>query len=349
MDDLDMDDLRLLRDFGQELEHEPPAALVRQRRLLTDAAAGAGTRARRRPRGWFLIGVVAAVTAALILVPTVLLQVRGGGKGVGPLNAGSGPMKPGKPINLLVLGSDARGDGYEARSDTIVLLHLSGDRRKVRVVSLPRDVMVDLPACEASSGQVVPGRRDLLNSAFARGGLSCAAKTIENVTNVPLDHALSIDFTGFKRMVDALGGVDMMMPTRVDTPSLKLSAGRHRLNGTAALAYARLRHGLGDGSDLDRVKRQQILMSAMVARANDLKLKSPVRMAAFLKATADSVSTWKGFDLKAMQTIAKSLEHTGPEEVHFQIAPVRPDRTDPNRLALDPSAALFFKGIRDDK
>ncbi|MBO2448221.1 LCP family protein [Actinomadura barringtoniae] len=344
-----MDDLNLLRDLGQSLEHEPPASLVRQRHLLTDAANGAGRRARRRPRRWILIATAAAVTAALILVPTVLLQAGGSSKGGGPLNAGPGPMKPGKPINILVLGSDARRGDSEARSDSIVLLHLSGDRKRVNVVSIPRDVMTDVPSCKTPSGKAAPGRRDIINSAFATGGLSCAAESVESMTDVRLDHALSIDFGGFTKMVNALGGIELVVPQAVDVPGLKLTVGRHSLNGTAALAYARARHGIGDGSDLDRVRRQQNLISGMVRKANDLKLRNPVRLAAFIKATSEAVRTWKGLDLKAMQTIAKSLEHTGPDQVGYSVVPVKPDSTDPNRLALAPSAASLFARIRNDK
>ncbi|MQY06892.1 LCP family protein [Actinomadura macrotermitis] len=337
-----MDDLKMLRDLGRDLEHEPPASLVRQRQRLADAASGRRG-ALRRPGGWTLLGVVAVVTAALILVPTVLLR--------GSERAPAGTQKIGKTahrtLNLLVLGSDKRGFGAP-RTDTMLLVHLPADRRNAKVVSLPRDLMVPIPACK-KGGQVIPARASaLLNSAYTLGGVQCAIKTVESVTGIRIDQTLTIDFGGFKDMVDALGGVEVTLPQSVnDSKSgLRLSAGRHFVKGKVALAYVRARHGLGDGSDLDRVKRQQRFLAALSRRARGQVFKDPAGVAAFARVAARSIDAVPRLGLTEYQDLARSLEHTDPGEVDYSTVPCGPSPKDPNRLALTPEAAEVFARFR---
>ncbi|WP_067483979.1 LCP family protein [Actinomadura hibisca] len=327
-----MDDLKAIRDLGDDLGHEPPASLVRQRQRLVDAAGGRAP--RRRPSGWLLIGVVTAVTAALILVPTVLL--RGGGEpgGKKDLNAATAPAKP---INVLIIGSDARGGAVrEARSDTLVLAHLPADRKRPRLLSLPRDLMVDLPACGR-----FPARRGQLNLAFTLGGAACTEAAVEKLSGVRVDRTVTIGFAGFKTMVNALGSVQISVPRSVNDPKagLRLAAGRHRVNGSVALAYVRARHGLGDGSDLDRVKRQQRFMASLAREAKAMRLKSPVRFAAFLKATAGAVEIRPSMDFTTVKRLAETAE---TDTAVYGTVPVRPDRRDFNRLELAPSAPSVF-------
>ncbi|URN06625.1 LCP family protein [Actinomadura madurae] len=201
-----MDDLELIRDLGRELEHEPPPTLARQRTRLLD-----GARRRRRVIGrWTLLGVVAAVTAAAVLVPALVVHGRDA-RPVAPGTTAPAPA-PGRAMNVLLLGSDERGDGYSARSDTMMLLHVPADRKDVRAVSIPRDSLVVLPACKTPEGKVIPSRRGLINSAFPLGGVSCAVKTVESLTGVRIDQTVVVGFTGFVRMVEALGGVRMTVP-----------------------------------------------------------------------------------------------------------------------------------------
>ncbi|GAA2596194.1 LCP family protein [Actinomadura fulvescens] len=340
-----MDDLELVRGLGHDLDHEPPATLVRQRHRLAETAAGRTN--PRRVRGWTLIGVAAVVTAALILVPTVLL--RGGGAGKpGPDGSGQRPGAA-KALNILVLGSDERGDGLQARSDTIMLVHVPRDRGRVSAVSLPRDLMATLPSCRTRSGEVRPGGTGPLNSAYAVGGLACSLKAVEKLTGVRVDQALSIDFAGFKRMVNALGGVEVVMPKAVwDRASgLRLGAGRQLVRGDQALAYVRSRRGLGDGSDLERIKRQQRFMASMLRRAKQLRITEAPRLAAFLKAASGSIKSTGPLDLGMLRELAESLDKTGTDAVRFSTVPVRPHPGDANRLVLDePAARRVFQTFR---
>jgi LCP family protein required for cell wall assembly len=328
-----VDDLELLRDLGRELGDEPPATLARQRGRLLDAA-----RARRgfRPPGgrWTLLGVVAAVTAAAILVPAFLLHGRGA-----PPVAAKTPAAA-KAMNLLLVGSDARGGG-PARSDTIVLVHLPADRARAEAVSIPRDSLVDVPACKSAKGKTIPAYRGLINGAYGVGGVPCLLKAVEKATLVPVDTAVEVDFRGFKGIVDALGGVPVTVPKTILDPQGRplLRAGRQTVNGEGALAFVRARHGLGDGSDLDRIKRQQQFMAAVARKAKSGVLADPVRLARFLSAVAGSVRTYPRMGPGELEAFAGSLRKLDPGAVRFVTVPVRPAPEDPNRLVFDEARA----------
>lgn len=323
-----MDDLDLIRDLGRDLEHEPPPSLARQRNRLLDEAR----RGRPRRTGmlrWTLLGVVAAVTAAAILVPAVLLHGRGGR----PAATGSTAPAPATALNVLVLGLDARGGG-PPRSDTLMLVHVPADRKSPRVVSIPRDVLVRIPACGRAAA-----RQATINTALPLGGAACARRTVEALTGVRIDQTVVIDFGGFTKVVDALGGVEVTLPAAVDDANsgLRLSAGRHRLEGRQALAYVRIRHGLGDGSDLDRVKRQQRFLASLARQAEKVMAEDPLRFARFLTVVAGSVESTPRLDAGALRTLARGFDASGG--VAATTIPVRPAPADPNRLVVNEPAA----------
>ncbi|MFB4303478.1 LCP family protein [Actinomadura sp. NTSP31] len=329
-----MDDLDLLRDLGRDLEHEPPATLPRQRHRLLHAA-----HARRRfrmPGGrWTLFGVVAAVTAAAILVPAFVLH----GRGARPVAAKT-PGAAAKSMNILLVGSDARG-GRPARSDTIVLVHLPADRARAEAVSIPRDAMVDVPACTSAKGDPTLPYQGLINGAYILGGVPCLLKAVEKATLVPVDTVVEMDFRGFKGIVDALGGVPVTVPKTILDPQGRplLPAGRQVVNGEGALAFVRARHGLGDGSDLDRIKRQQQFMAAVARKAKSGVLTNPVRLARFTTAVARAVRTYPRMGPGELEAFARSLQKTDPGAVRFLTVPVRPAPKDPNRIVFDDARA----------
>ncbi|TDB83026.1 LytR family transcriptional regulator [Actinomadura sp. KC216] len=337
-----MDDLELIRDFGRDLEHEPADSLLRQRDRLVDAATARGGRTPRGPRRWTLFGVLAAgaaaaVTATAILVPAALMDGRDGRR------AATESPRPAaaKTMNVLVIGSDARRDGHQARSDTLVVVHVPADRKGVRAVSVPRDSLVDIPACRAASGEALPPRRGPINTAFGTGGAACARTTVESLTRIRIDQIVVIDFGGFRSMVDALGGVEITLRRPVVDPKagLDLRAGTQRLDGRQALAYVRSRFGFGDGSDLSRIKRQQVFMAQVVRQARAMQSRNPVRFARFLAAAARSVEATPRWDLRGLEALARTFEKTGADDVEFGTVPVRPAPEDPNRLVWDPAGA----------
>ncbi|GAA2872936.1 hypothetical protein GCM10010517_33400 [Streptosporangium fragile] len=343
----------MLRDLGRDLEHEPPATLAHQRRRLLDAPARPRWRPLRAVRGWTALALAAGVTAAVAVVPTVVVL---GGRQSVPAPAGDRPDKPSKALNVLVVGTDSQAGTPRLRhpdrgvlSDTMILLHLSADRKKVQVVNIPRDSIVKLPACESADGKTVPARTDMINAAFRTGGLSCAWKAVESTTKVRVDHAIEIEFSGLEDMVDALGGVEVTLAAPVDDrkSKLKLPAGKHLLNGEQAVGYVRLRN-YGDGSDLQRIRRQQRFMNAMVKKAAE-RLADPTWLPGFLGAVTASVKTDKGLDARTMYTIARGFKGTEPGSVTFTTVPTRPHPNDPNRLQWDaPAAERLFAALRSD-
>lgn len=366
-----MDDLTMLRALGDELEHEPPATLAGQRRRLLDASGGAGR--LRRPRGpWGLgvggvamLGLAAAATAAVLVVPTVLLR---GHEVAAPV--GTRPVKANEAINVLVAGTDdQRGSGRNAaRADVLLLVHLSADRGRVAVVSIPRDSTVPVVPCTGSADRASspsptnppmppsptnppkPARTDRIGASFADGGMTCLWKRVESLTGIRFDHAVEVDFSGFKDMVDALGGVEVTLPSPIDDPRAKvrLPKGRQVLNGDQALGYVRVRRSLGDGSDLERIGRQQRFMESMLRKAGGLT-SDPARLAAFLGAAAKSVKADSELDLPTLRAIAESLDGTAPGSFGFFRMPVRPSASDPGVLDWDRAASQrLFAKLRDD-
>ncbi|MBX6384636.1 MAG: LCP family protein, partial [Microbispora sp.] len=300
-----MDDLTMLRDLGRGLEHEPPPGLARQRRRLLDEAAG---RRRRLPRwtggrrtSWIALAAAAVVTAALIVVPTVLVRTTTAQHTIAP-PAGDRPSKKSEALTMLFLGSDRRptsarvGDLGE-RSDLMVLLRLSADRKRATAVSLPRDSIVRIPQCRSADGKTTAAHKGMINQAYEIGGLTCAWKTVESATGVRVDHAVAVRYDGLEKLVDALGGIEVTLPHAVDDPKakLKLPAGRSVVDGKTAVAYARLRYALGDGSDIARIKRNTTLIQALLKKVSHLD--DPAALAAVVRVAATSVTTDAGLDL----------------------------------------------------
>jgi LCP family protein required for cell wall assembly len=261
---------------------------------------------------------------------------------------------------VLVVGSDQRPEpkGVPAgslgslgeRSDVMMLVHVSSDRRKVKAISLPRDSMVRIPACRAPSGEDIPAHTDMINQAFAAGGLSCAWKTVESITGVHVDHAVEMRFSGFKDMIDAVGGVEVTLPTAVKDPKSKLDlpAGRQLLRGEQALAYVRTRYTLGDGSDISRIRRQQALLGPLLDRVL-AGADEPDKLLHLFQAARRAFTTDVGVDFDTFLAIMQSVRANGAGSVRFMIVPVRPYPADHHRLEwVQPDAARLFAQLRTD-
>ena len=188
----------------------------------------------------------------------------------------------------MVIGSDSRnglgrqyGSGLVTdQSDTLMIIHIPASRQWAEVMSIPRDSYVNIPACEMGDGQLSAPTQGKINEAFALGnldgnhtklGVACTVKTVEQDTGIYIDHFIVVNFTGFKEMVAALGGVYECNPTPINDPNshLQLSAGTHLLTPAQALGYVRARYTIGDGSDLERIGRQQAFMSSLVSRVQE--------------------------------------------------------------------------------
>lgn len=276
-------------------------------------------------------------------------------------SAFAAPGKTLKPMNILLLGSDTRegqgnhiGGETPGLSDTTILLHLSADRSRAYGVSLPRDAMVQRPACLRKDGNGTDsGGLSMFNAAYAVGGPGCTQKTVEQLTGIRIDHFVVIDFNGFKKMVDALHGVPVCVPQDVhdDVGHIDLRAGSYEVSGNQALDYVRVRHVISANGDIGRMKRQQAFLAAMTNKAISAgTLANPVRLYSFLDAATKSLTTDPGLaHLKTLAGLAQQLQHIGLNDIAFLSVPFETYQPDPNRLIWAPAAERLWQRLRLDK
>jgi len=274
----------------------------------------------------------------------------------------------GQAINVLILGSDQR-DGVNAeiggvedgmRSDTTILLHVSADRTRVEMVSIPRDSLVDVPSCTLTNGKTTKAQRNaMFNSAFALGwdyggdlqsAAACTVSTVQANTGVVVTNVVIVDFAGFQSMIDAIGGVPMCVAEDVydKYTGLNLTAGQHMLDGTSALQYARARHGTSfDGSDTMRAGRQQKLIANV---ANEVLSKNLLtdgaQLMQFLSAATRSVTTNLG--VADLTGLAFSLRGVDRANIMFMTVPWAPAKSDPNRVEWTSEADALWANIAAD-
>ncbi|MBO8189390.1 LCP family protein [Streptomyces spirodelae] len=268
----------------------------------------------------------------------------------------------GEARNILVLGSDNRGDGNGAygrdegsqRSDTAILLHIAADGRSATGMSIPRDLMVDIPDCRRPDGSHSRAQFAQFNWAFQAGGAACAIRTVEKMTDIRVDHHLVVDFRGFKKLVDAVGGVEVCLaePVHDREAKLDLPAGRQTLDGEDALGYVRARHGLGNGSDTQRIERQQRFLGSLVkkVRSNGVLL-NPTRAYPVLDAATSSLTADSGLDsLSELYELVRSVRDIPEDHIRFLTVPRRSYRLDINRDELvQPDADELFTKLREDR
>lgn len=264
--------------------------------------------------------------------------------------------------NILLIGSDSRsGDGNAEygrdsgteRSDTTILLHLAADRRSATAVSLPRDLMVDVPGCLRPDGTRTEPMFAMFNYAFQVGGSGCTIRTVEKLTNVRIDHHMVVDFHGFKDMVDAVDGVDVCLkaPIRDKAAKLRLPAGKVTLDGEQALGYVRARKSLGNGSDTDRMDRQQGFLGALVNKVqSDDVLFNPVKLYPVLDAATSSLTTDPELaNLRGLYELVRGLRNIPTEHVQFLTVPWESYIYNANRDQLvEPEAEKLFARLRAD-
>ncbi|MFE6665988.1 LCP family protein [Streptomyces sp. NPDC057697] len=264
--------------------------------------------------------------------------------------------------NILLIGSDSRAgdnrkygrdDGGSQRSDTTILLHLAADRKSATAMSLPRDLMVTIPVCHRADGSATKKQFAQFNWAFEFGGAACTIRTVEKMTGVRIDHHMIVDFNGFKDMVDAVDGVEVCLKKPVDDSAahLKLPAGRQTLDGEQALGYVRARKSIGNGSDTERMDRQQQFLGALVnkVQSNGVLL-NPTRLYPVLDAATKALTTDPGLDsLKDLYDLVRGMRNVPTDKVQFLTVPRQPYVADRNRDELvQPDADRLFKRLRDD-
>ena len=250
------------------------------------------------------------------------------------------PKKESSAVNYLVVGSDTREGlsraeikrlkvgGTEVaagkRSDTMLLIHISKKRDKAAIISIPRDTYALIPEHTNTQGKTVPASHSKINSAFNWGGAPLLIQTFEEMSGLRIDHYIEVNFVGFVRMVDALGGVEICTKKDIDDPKshLVLPAGVHNLNGIDALKYVRTREfdGLGD---IGRMQRQQAFISSVVKKATSMGvLLNPITMTSFINSALSAVTTDEGLNSSDMIVLAKQLKSLSASNVRTLTVPL---------------------------
>jgi LCP family protein required for cell wall assembly len=269
--------------------------------------------------------------------------------------------------NILVIGSDSRtgtngqfGSSQAiqgARSDTMMLLHILPNHKGAVVISFPRDSLVPIIGCQpdgtGTKGQTAQaGQTEMLNATFAAGGAACLWKTLESTTGVFINHFVEINFSGFQSVVNDLGGVNVCLPEAINDPAsgLDLSAGKHHVSGAQALAFVRERH-IGEGSDLQRIQRQQFFMASLLQQIESRQVLSNVtQVFSIARDVAKTLTTDTGLSIDDMRNIAMSMKGLTSTGVQFTQVPVVQDPNDANRvLWQQPQAATLFGEVAHDQ
>ena len=329
------------------------------------AAQGRGP--RRSSRGMWFRWLAAAGAVCLVVVSlTAYLTFRSVWDSIDRVKlSGLGPQPPklASATNILLIGSDSRagpdrrfGAGVQGRrSDTIIILHIAPGRQGVVALSIPRDSVVPVLSCppgRETAGQLAaPGQVEQVNATYANGGPGCLWKTIEQTTHLHLDHFIELNFTGFEKVIDDVGGVSICLPFAINDPlsRLRLSAGPHHIMGAEALAFWRARY-IGDGSDLQRINRDQYLMASVLQGVDRADLmSSPARVLAVVTDAARSMTTDAGLGLQALLGIINGLRALPPGAVRFVELPTVAYPANPNWVEWPAGDAALFRSIAHDR
>ncbi|MFF4018302.1 LCP family protein [Streptomyces sp. NPDC001843] len=341
-----------------------------------------GTRGRRRakgrrrkaPSGRRKALLVTAWTAAGVFVVGgtglgyVYFKLNGNIKSV-DINQALGNDRPAKADNgsenILVLGSDTRSgsnrklgggtDDGSARSDTAMIVHIYKGHKKAAVVSMPRDTLINRPECTDTKGRTHPAAKAVMfNEAYSTGGAACTVKTVESLTGLRMDHYLEVDFAGFQKLIDELGGVKVHTTKNIDDPQshLDLKAGTHQLTGKQALGLVRTRHGVGDGSDLGRIQLQQAFVKALVNQVKEIGVFTNPKKLFDLANTATKTVTADSElgSVNSLTDFANGLKGISSSQMHMVTMPVQYDPTNPNRVLIQRTKAQqVWTALKNDR
>lgn len=282
-------------------------------------------------------------------------------------DAGSKGFSKDGPVNILILGTDKRtgagnegyGDkGSSGHADTTFLFHVSEDRTNATALSIPRDLITDIPDCPTKqpdgSTKIIKGSQGVrFNESFGVGGRDpgCTMRTVKQMTGVPVDHFMMADFNAVKTLSTAVGGVEVCLvkPIKDRESKLDLPAGKQRVAGEDALAFVRNRHGLGNESDLDRIKQQQQFVASMIRQMKEDTLGNPKKMFAVAEAATQALTVDSAIgDIPKLTAMAQDLGKIDIKHISFATVPVV-DNTDGATVLLDEvKAPQVFSMIQND-
>ncbi|MFF0548568.1 LCP family protein [Streptomyces sp. NPDC004311] len=268
--------------------------------------------------------------------------------------AGTGGFKKDQAINILVIGTDKRSgagnEGYGDKdsvghADTTILFHIAKDRSNATALSIPRDLITNIPDCPTKqpdgTTKTVRGSKGIrFNNSLGQEGrdAGCTMRTVKDLTGIEVDNFMMVDFNAVKTLSTAVGGVPVCLEKAVDDPDshLKLPQGEHRLQGEQALAFVRTRHAFGNESDLDRIKTQQQFLGSMMREMKSKEtLTSPKKFFSLAEAATKSLTVDQGLgSIDKLTDLATELKDIDLKNITFTTLPVLDNPAEPaNRKA----------------
>ncbi|MBM7173466.1 LCP family protein [Streptomyces sp. G44] len=286
--------------------------------------------------------------------------------------AGTGGFSKDRAINILVIGTDKRsGDGNKGygdegsagHADTTILLHVSKDRTNATALSIPRDMITDIPDCpttmEDGGKKTIRGAKNArFNESLGQNERtpSCTMRTVTKITGIKLDHFMVADFNAVKTLSSAVGGVDVCLAKDIDDPKshLKLPKGEHTLEGEQALAFVRTRHAVGNGGDLSRIELQQQFLSSLMRKLKSSDtLTSPTKMFDLAEAGTKALTVDSTIgDIMKLRDLGMELGKLDMKNLTFATVPVvdNPNEKVHTTVVLNPAKAdPLFAMMRADQ
>jgi LCP family protein required for cell wall assembly len=303
-----------------------------------ESSVGEGTPRRRpnRPKRWLLRGLavviaLTAVTAAAAgiyvgsvsksftdnvqrekLLPSYPSESASPGKKAEESEE-TKPAGKTKALNYVLMGSDSRdvSNSGAGRSDSLMVLHLAADRKDAYLISFPRDMYVSIPGYG----------KNKINAAYSFGGPQLAVATLENLLNTRMDHVAIIDFEGFIRLTEDLGGVTVVNEHATKSRGYTFPAGKITIKGDEALAYVRERYALPNG-DLDRAERQRLVVKAILEKGMSSEtIRNPAKFTGFVSGVAKHLVVDEGLTNNEIRRTAVSLR-LNANDLHLLQAPI---------------------------
>ncbi|MGV9244641.1 LCP family protein [Streptomyces sp. NPDC003710] len=286
--------------------------------------------------------------------------------------ASTGGFQKDKAINILLIGTDKRtgkgntgyGDaGSVGHADTNILLHVSKDRSNATALSIPRDLIVDVPDCPTKqpdgTTKVIPGTKGArFNTSLGQDDRtpSCTMRTVTELTGITPDDFMVADFNAVKTLTSAVDGVDVCLGKDINDPDshLKLSKGTHKIEGEQALAFVRTRHSVGFGGDLSRIQLQQQFLSALMRKLkSNSTLTDPTKMLDVAEAATKALTVDSKIDsIGKLKDLGLELGKLNPKNMTFTTVPVLDNPADgavKKTVILNPDKAPeVFAAIRAD-
>ncbi|MFE2939220.1 LCP family protein [Streptomyces sp. NPDC059255] len=342
------------------------------------SSRAAPTRARRRKPGGRLRTSFVIALSLLVLASAgagwVYLELGGN---IRTFSAGglsdNRPASTSKGQNVLVIGSDARTEGNRSlgggdkddigRSDTAFLLHIYADQKHAVAVSVPRDTLLDIPPCQLPDGTWTKNQvNTMFNAAFsvgqsAKGNPACTQNTVEHLTGLRVDHTVAVDFKGFAKLTEVVGGVQVCLPQDIYQQDLSpdrttrgkrlFTRGAQTVSGQQALDYVRIRHGIGDGSDIGRIKRQQAFVAALLKKVKSDGL-TPTKLLPLANAATRSMTVDPGLgSADKLISFMMSLKDIDLHNTKFVTIPWRYEGA---RVAIvEPDASELWAALKADR